>query len=85
MNLDNIVWADCFSDPSHMTLMLENASLKKNFWGVGLVSSTSGIGIGEVIIDLVENGTPIPCFTPYELNVVNEKTVDEFYNTHYGS
>jgi len=83
MDLDKIVWADCFSDASTMTLMLENQSLRNNCWGVGLVYSTSGIGIGEVIIDLVENGTPIPCFTPYELNIVNGENVENFYNTHY--
>ncbi|NLZ56488.1 MAG: substrate-binding domain-containing protein [Clostridiaceae bacterium] len=85
MNMDNIIWSDCFSDPSTMTLMLENPSLKANCWGVGLVYSSAGVGVGEVIIDLVENGTPIPCFTPYALNVVNKDTVEEFYNTHYGN
>ena len=40
--------------------------------------------MGELIIDLVENGTPIPAFTPYALNVVNADTVEEFHSTYYG-
>ncbi len=84
MDMSKIIWADCFSDASMMALMMEDEDLHNNCWGVGLVSAPSGVGIGEVIIDLVENGTPIPCFTPYALNIVNSETVDEFYGTYYG-
>ena len=66
-----------------MTLMRENETLRKNCWGVGLVHATAGEGIAKVIIDLVENGTPLPCFTPYELNIVNGDNVDAFYEANY--
>ena len=84
MNMENIIWADCFSTDLTMILMLEDETLKNTCWGVGLVSATSGIGMGELIIDLVENGTPFPAFTPYALNVVNADTVEEFHSTYYG-
>lgn len=84
MDMKNIIWADCFSDASTITLMREDETLRANCWGVGLASASSGEGIARVIVDLVENGTPIPCFTAYDLIVVNSETVDDFYNTYYG-
>lgn len=49
---------------------------------VGLASAPSGVGMGNLIIDLVENGTPIPCFTGYELIVVNNENVDDFVDKY---
>ena len=50
---------------------------------VGLASAPSGVGMGELIIDLVENGTPIPCMTPYDLIIVDEASAQEFAETYY--
>ncbi len=83
MNMENIIWADCFSDASTMVLMRENDTLRNNCFGVGLVHATAGIGIANEIIDLMENGTPIPCFTTYELNVITGANVDAFYAENY--
>ena len=41
--------------------------------------------MGNIIIDLVENGTPIPGFTGYDLNVVDKDTAQQFYNDVYAS
>lgn len=49
---------------------------------VGLASAPSGVGMGKLIIDLVENGTPIPCFTGYELLPVDKSNVDEFVSKY---
>lgn len=83
MNMKNIIWADCFSDDSMMTLMMEDDTLLHTCFGVGLASHSSGQGIAEVIIDLIENGTPLPCFITYDLNVVDANTVVDFYNANY--
>ena len=50
----------------------------------GLVSAPSGVGMGKIIIDLVENSTPIPCFTGYDLIVVDQNTVADFASTYFG-
>lgn len=83
VDLENFIWADCFSDASTMVLMRENDTLRRNCWGVGLIHATAGEGIAKVIIDLMENKTPIPCFTTYALNVINADTVDAFYEANY--
>ena len=50
---------------------------------VGLCSAPSGVGMGNLIIDLVENGTPIPCMTPYELIIVDKDNAKEFTEAYY--
>ena len=50
---------------------------------VGLCSAPSGVGMGKLIIDLVENGTPIPCMTPYDLIIVDKDSAREFTETYY--
>ena len=40
--------------------------------------------MGKIIIDLVENSTPIPCFTGYDLIVVDQNTVADFASTYFG-
>ncbi len=49
----------------------------------GLASAASGVGMGEIIIDLVENGTPIPAFTGYAFIPVTGETVTAFYDQYY--
>ena len=41
------------------------------------------VGEGKLIIDLVENGTPIPAFTGYDLIPVTAENVTEFYDAYY--
>lgn len=84
MDMNNIIWTDCFSTDLCMILMMEDPILRQTCWGVGLASAPSGVQMGEIIIDLVENGTPLPAFAPYALNVVNGETVDEFHAAIYG-
>lgn len=84
MDMNNIIWTDCFSTDLCMVLMMEDPILRNTCWGVGLASAPSGVQMGEIIIDLVENGTPLPAFAPYALNVVNGETVDEFHAAIYG-
>ena len=50
---------------------------------VGLASAPSGVGMGKLIIDLVENGTPIPAFTGYDLIPVTAENITEFYDAYY--
>ena len=50
---------------------------------VGLASAPSGVGMGNLIIDLVENGTPIPAFTGYDLIPVTAENITEFYDAYY--
>lgn len=84
LDMNNIIWTDCFSTDLPLILMMEDPVLRETCWGVGLASAPSGVQMGEIVIDLVENGTPIPGFSPYALNVVNGETVDEFYASVYG-
>lgn len=83
VDLSNVIMADCFSTSEPMDLMFTDDAIKNCCYGVGLVSAPSGTGMGELIIDLVENGTPLPGFTGYALNIVDASTVDEFYSTYY--
>ena len=55
----------------------------KSYVLVGLCSAPSGVGMGNIIVDLVENGTPIPAMTPYDLIVVDEASALEFTETYY--
>ena len=50
---------------------------------VGLASASSGVGMGKLIIDLVENGTPIPCMTPYDLIIVDKDSAQAFTEQYY--
>ena len=55
----------------------------KSYNLVGLCSAPSGVGMGNIIVDLVENGTPIPAMTPYDLIIVDEASALEFTETYY--
>ena len=48
-----------------------------------VTSGAIGVGMGKLIIDLVENGTPIPAFTGYDLIPVTAENVTEFYDAYY--
>lgn len=82
-DLSNVIMADCFSTSEPMDLMLKDEAVRNCTYGVGLVSAPSGTGMAELIKDLVEDGTPIPAFTGYELNIVDAGTLDTFFNTYY--
>ena len=83
VDLSNVIMADCFSTANPLELMLQDPAIADCCYGVGLVSGPSGVGMGEIIIDLVENGTPIPGFTGYDLIVVDGTNVQDFYDTYY--
>ena len=85
VDLKNTIIADCISTPNPIELMLQDPEVADCCFGVGLASAPSGVGMGNIIIDLVENGTPIPGFTGYELNVVDKDTAQQFYNDVYAS
>ena len=55
----------------------------KSYNLVGLCSAPSGVGMGNLIVDLVENGTPFPAMTPYDLIIVDEASAQEFTETYY--
>lgn len=79
---NNVRMIECYSTPDPYLLMLEDPDVAKVNYGVGLVPYPSGVGMIEILRDLFENGTPIPAFTGYELNIIKEDTVEEFYNTY---
>jgi hypothetical protein len=51
---------------------------------VGLASAPSGVGMGNILIDLFTNGTPIPGFTGYELIIADGTNFEQRYNEIYG-
>ena len=63
--------------------MMDDPAVANCCFGAGLASAPSGVGMGEIIIDLVENGTPIPCFTGYAFMPITADTMQEFYETYY--
>ncbi|MDO4938447.1 MAG: substrate-binding domain-containing protein [Lachnospiraceae bacterium] len=76
--------ADCFSTEEPIQVMQENPDDWKNScFGAFLASAPSGVGMGEIIIDLVENGTPIPCFTGYAFIPCDATTADEIQATYF--
>ena len=83
VSLDNVIVADCYSTPNPFELMMDDPAVANCCFGAGLASATSGVGMGEIIIDLVENGTPIPCFTGYAFMPITAETMNDFYETYY--
>ena len=73
---------DCFSTPDPINLMLADPAVATAGYGYGLVPYPSGVGMVELLHDLFENGTPIPAFSPYDLIVVKEDTVQEYYDNY---
>ena len=80
----NCLIADCFSTEEPIQVMQENKDTWKNScFGAFLASAPSGVGMGEIIIDLVENGTPIPAFTGYAFIPCDATTCDEIQSTYF--
>jgi ABC-type sugar transport system substrate-binding protein len=80
---NNVRMSECFSTADPMIMMMEDPAVAAANYGVGLVPYPSGVGMIELFRELFENGTPLPAFTGYALNVVKDDTVEEFYNTYY--
>ena len=81
IDLDNVIISDTCSDIS-VGSIIENDKGATTYVNLGLAAAPSGVGMGEIIIDLVENGTPIPCFTPYAYIECTKDSVGEFLDTY---
>lgn len=84
IDLKNVILSETCADSTVIDPMLNDAEVGDCGVLCGLVSAPSGVGMGKIIIDLVENGTPIPCFTGYDLIVVDKDTVADFASTYFG-
>ena len=84
VDLTNVIMADCFSTAEPMEMMLQDEAVANCCFGAALASAPSGVGMGEILIDLVENGTPIPGFTGYAFIPVDASTLEDVYNSIYG-
>ena len=73
---------DCCGDDAGCQMMLTSEYAASGVM-IGLCSGPSGVGMGNIIIDLVENGTPIPCMSPYDLIIVDKDTVQDFAETYF--
>ena len=82
MKPEDFILIDTCGDPNGCQLMLTH-EYAESYMLVGLASAPSGVGMGEIIIDLVENGTPIPCMTPYDLIIVDKDSALEFAEAYY--
>ena len=82
MKPEDFILIDTCGAPDACQLMLTD-DYASSYMLVGLCSAPSGVGMGELIIDLVENGTPIPCMTPYDLIIVDQDSALEFTQTYY--
>ena len=84
VDLKNVIMADCFSTADPLEMMMSDPAIADCCFGATLASAPSGVGMGEIIIDLVENGTPIPCFTGYAFLPCDASTVADLYAQLYG-
>ena len=82
MKPEDFILIDTCGSPDACQLML-NHEYAASYMLVGLASAPSGVGMGELIIDLVENGTPIPCMTPYDLIIVDKDSAQAFTEAYY--
>jgi len=82
MKAEDFVLIDTCGAPDVCQLMLTD-DYAASYMLVGLCSAPSGVGMGELIIDLVENGTPIPAMTPYDLIIVDKDSALEFTKAYY--
>ena len=83
IDMSNVILSETCADMSVLDPMLGDEEVSKSSVLCGLVSAPSGVGIGNVIIDLVENGTPIPSFTGYDLIIVDHDSAPEFRDTYF--
>ena len=82
MKAEDFILIDTCGAPDSCQLMLTD-DYAASYMLVGLASAPSGVGMGELIIDLVENGTPIPCMTPYDLIIVDKDSAQAFTEAYY--
>ena len=82
MAAEDFILIDTCGAPDTCQLMLNDA-YAASYMLVGLASAPSGVGMGEIIIDLVENGTPIPCMSPYDLIIVDKDSAQAFTEAYY--
>ncbi len=80
---ENVLISETCGAADVCSLLEENPDFADRCVLVGLASAPSGVGMGELIIDLVENGTPIPAFTGYAFLPVTGDNVTEFYDQYY--
>ena len=73
---------DGISMENQCQAMMQSDGMMQACWGAGLVSPPSGTGMMQVAIDLIENGTPFPAFTGYDLILLNKDSIEEFYNNY---
>ena len=81
--MENIIVSETCGMSDVCELLENNPDFADRCVLVGLASAPSGVGMGNLIIDLVENGTPIPAFTGYDLIPVTGENVTEFYDAYY--
>ena len=84
IDLKNVIFSETCADSTVIDPMPHDPEVGQCSVLCGLVSAPSGVGMGKIIIDLVENSTPIPCFTGYDLIVVDQNTVADFASTYFG-
>jgi len=82
MKAEDFILIDTCGSPDTCQIML-TSDYANSYMLVGLCSAPSGVGMGELIIDLVENGTPIPAMTPYDLIIVDKDNALEFTEAYY--
>lgn len=81
-DFDNIIIADGYTTAEQMETAMQDDVID-SCYGAGVAAALSGTGVGNVIADLVENGTPIPAFTGLDAVFVTDENIDEFYTTYY--
>ena len=81
--MENVIISETCGMSDVCELLENNPDFADRCVLVGLASAPSGVGMGKLIIDLVENGTPIPAFTGYDLIPVTAENVTEFYDAYY--
>ena len=84
VDLANVKFADCFSTDEPLKLMMSDPAVAACSYGACLSSAPSGVGMGNILIDLFNNGTPIPGFTGYELIIADGTNCEQRYNEIYG-
>ena len=84
VDLANVKFADCFSTDEPLKLMMSDPAIAAASYGACLSSAPSGVGMGNILIDLFQNGTPIPAFTGYELIIADGENCEQRYNEIYG-
>lgn len=84
VDLANVKFADCFSTDEPFKLMMSDPAVAACSYGAALSSAPSGVGMGNILIDLFQNGTPIPGFTGYDLIIADGSTLEQVYADIYG-